>query len=79
MALSEAEELLSFVEIDHAPGRVQLHLLGNQREWVLIVRNIHYFIWSVEDWLHYRQREEDGARARAIPETRQTNVRTFVL
>jgi hypothetical protein len=64
MSLIEAEDLLSFIEIDHMPGGAHVHLLGNGRDYVVILGKHTYHVWNAQDWLAYRQREETASIAK---------------
>ncbi len=56
----EAEDLLDYILIDHIRGWAYLYQLGN-REYVVRRAGCGYFFWNVDDWLRFRQEEENAS------------------
>lgn len=57
MSKKEAYELLDYILLERKPGAADVRQIGNG-DFVVILKNLCYFLWSFADWIVFRQREE---------------------
>ncbi len=56
----EASELLEHIMQDGLVGPARVHLLGDQKTYVVLIQERSYFLWSPDDYSKYLREQAEN-------------------